>query len=200
MGHTRAKQDPAPGQHGEDVVVEWMPPAMRAVLEDEWEKATGPMAQVCKPLNDRIQRNMRVLRQAVSSQQALEQMQKISDVCKPLLSSAQEFKDVTQRMAPWQKKAWRHLTLREIKRRLDAEVAVRGAPERRPVDRSEARPREHRSRAHARRGPPSDDDGPEPPASAFQRAHRSLLPLTRTELRAYIDIAQRRLTLLEVAA
>lgn len=78
---------------------------------------------------------------------------------------------------------------------------VRPVADRRPVERSAPRSREQRSgHGHSHRGPPSDDEGSEPPASAVQRAHRSLLPLTRRELRAHIDIAQRRLALLEVTA
>src|SRR6476646_5824197 len=63
------------------------------------------------------------------------------------------YKDVRRRMSAWQRKAWRHLTLPEIKRRLDAQPARWG--ERAPRV-AVARRREHRSRAHARRGPPSD--------------------------------------------
>ena len=59
----------------------------------------------------------------------------------------------------------------------------------RPTQRTLTRRREIRSRAHARRGPPADDEGPEPPASAFQRAHRALLPLTAGELGAVASVA-----------
>jgi len=83
---------------------------------------------------------------------------------------------------------------------------IRGRPDRRPAGRRVVAQRARRTATRsASRGDPDLAD-PEPPgwpdapASPFQTAHRALLPLTRTELRAVIDIAQRRLDLLEVAA
>ena len=77
---------------------------------------------------------------------------------------------------------------------------------RRPAGRRVATQRARRTATRsASRGDPDLAD-PEPPgwpdapASPFQAAHRAIRPLARTELRAHVDIAQRRLALLEVAA
>jgi hypothetical protein len=64
----------------------------------------------------------------------------------------------------------------------------------RPVVRPLIRGRESRStrraRSSSRAGP--DDPDLDPPASAFQRAHRALLHLTALELDALADVAHRR--------
>jgi hypothetical protein len=94
-------------------------------------------------------------------QRIAEQMEKMRVVCEPLLSSAEEVADTYRRMAPWQRQAWRRLTMREVKQRLDAQDAVRRA-RRRPVDRSVRRSREQgRGRSRVTRAGPSDDPDPD---------------------------------------
>jgi hypothetical protein len=90
----------------------------------------------------------------------VEQAEKMRVICEPLLSSAEEFADTYRRMTPRQRQsqAWRRLTMREVKQRLDAEGAMLRA-RRRPVERSAARPRERgRGRSRVTRAGPSSDD------------------------------------------
>jgi hypothetical protein len=107
------------------------------------------------------------------------------------------YKDLSQRMTPWQRKAWRHMKLPEIKRRLDAQPMAVAGDDRRP--RAEARPREQgRGRSRVTRAGPSGDDDPdpEPPASPFQAAWRSALHLTASELDVLVSHARIRISLL----
>jgi hypothetical protein len=73
-------------------------------------------------------------------------------------------------------------------------VSTPTAESARPRERRHSRPREQRTgRGRSRRGPPSSDDDPDPPASPFQATWRNALYLTAGELDALVSHARIRI-------